>query len=111
MKKALFVTAIILLGPVAPAQAQQNDLSITLDFSYHTKWLSKGVEAYGQKGAFFSTVDLDFYGTGFGLNVTQADTLTAIDLIIVLTTKVYSSPMRPLLQITISVSVTNITTV
>jgi hypothetical protein len=42
-----------------------------LDVSYLTKWLSKGARAYGNQGALFKTVDVDFYGSGFGAKVTH----------------------------------------
>jgi len=70
MKKCI-VTVIVLLNPVVMAQAQEDELGITLDFSYHSKWLSKGAEAYGQQGALFKTIDLDLYGSGLGVKVTH----------------------------------------
>ena len=33
--------------------------------------MSKGVEAYGQKGGLFKTIDFDYWGTGFGTRVTH----------------------------------------
>ena len=48
---------------------QEKKLGITYEEQYHSKWLSKGVEAYGQQGAFFEIIDLDLYSSGFGLQV------------------------------------------
>ena len=50
---------------------EEKKLGVTLDLTYTSKWLSKGIEAYGSKGGLFKTIDIDFYGTGFGLDVTH----------------------------------------
>ena len=72
MKKRMSVIAVYLLLTAGLSQAEESKkLGVTLDISYHSKWLSKGVEAYGQQGALFKTIDLDFYGTGFGVKVTH----------------------------------------
>jgi hypothetical protein len=52
-------------------QAEEGELGVTLDLSYWSKWLSKGFYGYGQQGALFKTIDLDLYGTGFGMKVTH----------------------------------------
>jgi len=70
MKRFLLVGAT-LLSVVGPVQAEQDKLGVTLELSYLSRWLSKGVKAYGQQGALFKTIDIDLYGTGFGLNVTH----------------------------------------
>jgi len=69
MKKAILLTAVILLSAVCTIRAEEGKLGVTLDVTYLSKWLSKGVEAYGQQGALFKTIDVDLYGTGFGLKV------------------------------------------
>jgi hypothetical protein len=69
MKKGVSVFLAMILCSMSLAIAQeQQDLGVTLEFAYHTKWLSKGAEGYGQQGALFETIDVDFYGSGFGLN-------------------------------------------
>ena len=70
IKRILFLI-ILFLCVTGATKAEENDLGIILDLQYWSKWLSKGVEAYGQQGAFFKTIDVDFYGSGFGLNVTH----------------------------------------
>lgn len=65
------LSALILLGTASLALAQEDKLGVTFDLTYMSKWLSKGTQAYGQQGALFKTIDLDFYGTGFGLKVTH----------------------------------------
>ena len=71
MKKAILAAAAFLLSLGPAAFAQDKDLGITLDLTYTSKWLSKGIEAYGQQGGLFKTIDFDFWGTGFGTKVTH----------------------------------------
>lgn len=71
MKKRAALIVVILLLMVHAVSAEEGKLGVTFDLSYWSKWLSKGAEAYGQQGALFKTIDLDFYGTGFGAKVTH----------------------------------------
>lgn len=69
MKMRFLLTVVLLLTNISFAHATKEKLGVTFEVSYLTKWLSKGAEAYGQQGALFKSFDLDFYGTGFGLNI------------------------------------------
>lgn len=71
MSKKILLIAVVLFGVANLACAEEEKLGVTLDFTYTSKWLSKGVEAYGSKGGFFKTVDVDFYGTGLGIRITH----------------------------------------
>jgi len=72
MKKKISIIVVSLIFTAGLVQAEENKkLGVTLDISYHSKWLSKGAEAYGQQGALFKTIDLDFFSTGFGVQVTH----------------------------------------
>jgi len=71
MKKKILLIFVILLPVLGRAQAQNDRLGITFNLTYLSKWMSKGVEAYGSQGALFKTIDLDFWGSGFGLDVTH----------------------------------------
>ena len=72
MKGRILLTAVILLNTVNLVYAEdEKKLGVTLDLTYTSKWLSKGIEAYGSKGGFFKTIDVDLYGTGLGLKVTH----------------------------------------
>jgi hypothetical protein len=51
------------------AEEGKKELGFSFEEQYHSKWLSKGVEAYHQQGAFFEIIDVDLYGSGFGLQV------------------------------------------
>jgi hypothetical protein len=78
MKKTLLLTAAILLGAAAPVTVgQEKELGVTLDVQYHSKWLSKGAEGYGQQGALFKTLDLDLYGSGFGVKITHRNSTSS----------------------------------
>jgi opacity protein-like surface antigen len=78
MKRILLI-AIVLLNAVlfaAAAETEQpkeqekkKELGISFEEQYHSQWLSKGVQAYRKQGAFFEILDVDFYGSGFGLQV------------------------------------------
>jgi len=67
-KRILFV-AVVLLSAGSLAPAEKGKLKVALDMTYMSKYMSKGAEAYGQQGALFKTIDLDLYGTGFGVKV------------------------------------------
>lgn len=71
MKKEILYVVLLLLFTAITVQAEENELGVTLELQYRSKWLSKGFPVYGQQGALFKTIDLDFYGSGFGLNVTH----------------------------------------
>lgn len=74
MKKGilLLIALVSMIGLVrAEDAAQEPKLGVSLDLTYTSKWISKGVEAYGSQGGFFETLDLDFYGTGLGVKVTH----------------------------------------
>lgn len=71
MNKRILFIAIIMLSVANQAQSQKERLGVTFELTYLSKWLSKGVEAYGSQGALFKTINLDFYNTGFGVKVTH----------------------------------------
>jgi len=71
-KKILLIFAILFSG-MDWAQAQENRLGVTFNLTYVSKYMSKGAESYGQQGGLFKTIDLDFFGTGFGVNVRHTE--------------------------------------
>ena len=46
---------------------QEKKLGFTYDLTYHTKWMSKGYSVYSEHGAFFNTLAVDLWQTGFGI--------------------------------------------
>ncbi len=76
MKKNHLALMLVILFVTAPfAVAQEDELGVTLDLTYVSKWLTKGVEGYRSQGGLFKTIDIDFYGTGFGLKVTHRNAI------------------------------------
>lgn len=73
MEKRILLAAVILFSTasLAGAEEEEKKLGVTLDLTYTSKWLSKGIEAYGSKGGLFKTIDVDFWGTGWGIRVTH----------------------------------------
>lgn len=74
MRKAVLLSTAIMLfaATFTLAEAQEDKkLGVTFDLTYMSKWMSKGSEGYGQQGALFKTIDVDWFGTGFGVKVTH----------------------------------------
>ena len=71
MKKGILLISVLLLSTTDLVQAEEGKLGVTFDLTYMSKWLSKGSESYGQQGALFETIDIDWFGTGFGSYVTH----------------------------------------
>jgi hypothetical protein len=71
MKKGILLAVIIFLSTVGFVQAQEGELTGSLDVTYRSAYTWYGIDrtvgAHG-KGATESTLDLDLYGTGFGLS-------------------------------------------
>ncbi|MHC4456126.1 MAG: TorF family putative porin [Planctomycetota bacterium] len=65
--KGIYLAVVILLGATALAQAQEGELSATIDVTYLSKYIWRGFDIYGDKGAIQSSIDVDLYGTGFGV--------------------------------------------
>jgi hypothetical protein len=77
MRRGSLLSALLCLLITGIAVAEPGELGVALDLSYWSKWLSKGGEGYGQQGAFFETVDVDLYGTGFGVKVTHRSSISS----------------------------------
>jgi len=71
MKKGILLAAVILLSTAGFAQAQE-ELSGTIDVTYLSAYMWRGFDRYEGahgEGAIQPSIDLDLYGTGFGVNV------------------------------------------
>ena len=68
-KSRIILTVVILLSTATISQAEEKKLGVTLDFDYMSKWMTKGKEGYSENGAFFETIGVDFWDTGFGVSV------------------------------------------
>jgi len=70
MKKGMLLIFVVLLGTVGLAQAQEDKLGVTLDVTYVSRYIWRGFDAYSRDhSAIQPSIDIDFYGTGLGLNV------------------------------------------
>ena len=69
MKKVILLTAVILLSATTFAQAQDGELTGTVDVTYMSQYIWRGYNLYGNQSTIQPSIDLDLYGTGLGLNV------------------------------------------
>jgi len=69
-KKVIVLTAVILFAAVGLAQAQEPELHGAAGVTLDSRYIWRGITVFGSKGGFHPFVDLDLYGTGFGLSVT-----------------------------------------
>jgi len=68
-KKAILLTAVFLFATLSVVQAQEGELHGTIDVTYLSKYVWRGFDIYGDKSAIQPSIDLDLYGTGFGVNI------------------------------------------
>lgn len=78
MKKGILLTVVGLLTTTGLVQAQERQLSGTLDVTYLTSYIWRGFDYYANDhSAFQPSVDVDLYGTGFGVNVQWSRAISA----------------------------------
>lgn len=68
LKKTLLLSTL-LLCVAGVAQAQESSLGVTIDATFASKYIWHGFDFYVGKSAFQPSVDVDLFGSGFGLNV------------------------------------------
>jgi len=68
MKKVVLPIIVILLAVPALAQEKNGELHGVIDMTYQSKYIWRGFDVYSDKSAFQPSVDLDLYGTGFGVS-------------------------------------------
>lgn len=69
MKQVVLSVVVVLLVTAGLVQAQEGELHGVLDFTYQSKYLWRGIDVYDDKSAIQPSVNLDLYGTGFGVSV------------------------------------------
>jgi hypothetical protein len=69
VKKGIFLTAVVLLSAVGIARAQPGELHGYVDLTYQSKYVWRGFNCFGSQAGFQPTLDLDLFGTGFGINI------------------------------------------
>jgi hypothetical protein len=68
MKQKVLLAAIVLLAATALVQAQE-ELHGSVELTYQSKYVWRGFDIYGDKSAVQPALNLDLYGTGFGIGV------------------------------------------
>ncbi len=68
MKKRMLLAVVVMLAAAGFVQAQDGELHGYIDLTYQSKYVWRGIDVFNDKSAFQPTVDLDLYGTGFGVN-------------------------------------------
>ena len=68
MKQTVLLAAIVLMATAGLVQAQEGELHGVIDITYQSKYVWRGFDIYGDKSAIQPTIDLDLYGTGFGIS-------------------------------------------
>lgn len=68
MKKQGVLLAVVVLF-CATSFAQAQELRGSVDFTYQGKYVWRGFDVYNDKSAVQPSLELDFFGTGFGLNI------------------------------------------
>ena len=70
MKKLIVLCIFAVLGMWVSAMAQSGELHGATGVEWTSKYVWRGFEVYGSRTTTHPFVDLDLFGTGFGLNVT-----------------------------------------
>jgi len=70
MKNVILVSVVILLTAVSMVQAQESELKGSIDLTFMSKYIWRGFDVYDDHAAIQPSVDLDLFGTGFGINLT-----------------------------------------
>jgi len=68
-KKGILLIVVISLCMGGLVYAQERKLSGTIDVTYLSKYIWRGFDIYDDKSAIQPSIDLDLYGTGFGMNI------------------------------------------
>jgi hypothetical protein len=67
MKKYVLLTAAILFGMIAPALAQEGDLHGDVGYTFKSQHIWRGYMTYGQHSSSNPFINLDLFGSGFGV--------------------------------------------
>jgi len=68
-KKGILLAAVILLSTAGFVQAQESELGVTLDVTYVSKYIWRGIDKLDDKAALQPSINIDLYDTGFSFNV------------------------------------------
>ncbi len=77
MKHIIFSTVVLSLSLCSLGLAQTEELHGTIDVTYLTSRIWRGFDYYADDhSAIEPSIDIDLYGTGFGVNVFYSRTIT-----------------------------------
>ena len=68
-KRTIIAGTVILLAVVSLGYAQDPELHGSIDVTYLSKYVWRGFDIYGDKSAIQPSVNLDLFGTGFGVSL------------------------------------------
>jgi len=68
MKQKVLLAAVVLMVATVPVRAQ-GELHGAVDFTFQTKYVWRGIDVYDDTSAIQPSVNLDLFGTGFGVGV------------------------------------------
>jgi len=68
-KQGILLAAVVLFCAVGFVQAQESELHGSVDFTYQSKYVWRGIDVYGDKSAMQPSIDVDLFGTGFGMSI------------------------------------------
>ena len=68
-KQGILLAVVVLFCAIGFAQAQDSALHGSVDFTYQSKYVWRGFDVYGDKSAMQPSLDLDLFGSGFGISM------------------------------------------
>ena len=68
-KQGVLLASVVLFCTVGFVQAQDSELHGSVDLTYQSKYVWRGFDVYSDKSGIQPSLDLDLFGTGFGVNV------------------------------------------
>jgi len=69
MKKGILLILVVLLSTAGLLQAQEDKLGVTLDVTYVSKYIWRGIDILDDVSAFQPSINVDLGDTGFSFNV------------------------------------------
>lgn len=70
MKRTFFAVAVVLFVLGGISWAEKGELHGGVGVTYSSKYIWRGFDVYGEKSAIHPFIDVDLFGTGFGMNIT-----------------------------------------
>jgi hypothetical protein len=68
MKKEILIGVVILLAAVSSGYAQEGELHGSIDATFTSKYVWRGIDIFDDHAAIHPSLNLDLFGTGFGFS-------------------------------------------